>query len=70
MTAYNPYDLRRFIDSVKDLDHAEIVKAVSNKRYQLQSLSVGRKGAVNAREMGSMELARQLSGFPKTSGTV
>jgi len=61
MTAYNPYDLQQFIDSVKDLDWHEIVKTASDRRHHLQNISFSRKGAPRAREMGSVQLATQLT---------
>lgn len=63
MTDYNPYDFRRFIDSVKDLGIDEIVKTASDRHYQMQGISFNRKGAEKAREMGSVRFMAQLSGL-------
>jgi hypothetical protein len=60
---YNPYDFRPFIDSVKEMDYLDIIKAAERRCYELESISYGQKGAVRAREMGSTRLAEQLKGL-------
>jgi hypothetical protein len=60
---YNPFDFRTFIDSVKEMDYLDIIKAAERRCYELESISYGQKGAVRAREMGSTRLAEQLKGL-------
>ncbi len=59
----NPYDIRRFIEHVKDKSKGEIFILAWKEVIEAERRSVFRKGAVKAREQGSLQYAELLKGL-------
>lgn len=59
----NPYDIKRFIEDAKNISKGEIIILAQKEVIKVRRCSYFRKGAVKAREQGSLDYAELLKGL-------
>lgn len=62
-TSYNEYDFDKFIDHVKDMNYIEMLRYAEQEANRVEGRSFGVKGAVRARQQGSMDYVNRIGAF-------
>ena len=59
----SPYSISEFLKQIENMDYPEIKKYAEEVARRIEGLSFNVKGAVKARELGSMKYVQQIKQF-------
>jgi len=57
------YNIKEFVEAIKDEDYVEVIRQANLEVGEPERRSFGVKGAIRARQQGSVEYAAVLKGF-------